>query len=107
MIYTLLGLGVLGFVWTSVALLTTRDVYKQIQYTYVSSIVGATGISLAVLIHEGFTQTGLKAVLIGAIVFWTSPLLAHATAKATRVRRHGQVMPTEQEQIPFVPEAKT
>ncbi len=102
----LLVIGVLSFVVTAIGLFIDRDVYNRIQYTYPGSTVGVVSITLALLTHEGFSQAGVKSILIGLVLFWTNPILAHATARAARIRRKDQWPPALDEQIPVVEENK-
>jgi multicomponent Na+:H+ antiporter subunit G len=99
-----LALGVLSFVATALGLLVDRDVYNRVQYTYPGSTVGVVSIVAALLVHEGFSQAGIKSILIGLILFWTNPILSHATARAARIRRKNQWPPAPDEQIPVAEE---
>lgn len=97
----LLGVGVLGFLCTSVGLLLFQDVYQQIHLLAPASLIGATAIPAAVVVHEGFSQAGAKAILIAFLLSLANPVLSHATARAARIRRKRQWPPTEDEQIPI------
>jgi monovalent cation/proton antiporter MnhG/PhaG subunit len=96
---TLLAIGILGFVLTSLGLLLTRDVFDQIQFLAPASLVGVVAIGFAALLHEGFNQAGVKAILIAGLFFWANPILSHATARAARVRHRGQWQVTEDENL--------
>jgi monovalent cation/proton antiporter MnhG/PhaG subunit len=90
LVMTLLVIGALGFIFSSLGLLFTHDVFDRIQFLAPASLVGALAIALAVLVHEGFNQAGVKAVLIAFLFLWANPILSHATARAARVRLKGR-----------------
>jgi monovalent cation/proton antiporter MnhG/PhaG subunit len=100
----LLATGVLGFLCTSVGLLLFHDVYQQIHFLAPASLIGALAIPAAVVVHEGFSQAGSKAILVALLLSLANPVLSHATARAARIRRKRQWFPTEDEQIPMAVE---
>jgi multicomponent Na+:H+ antiporter subunit G len=95
----LLTIGVLGFAFTSIGLLVSRDVFDQIHYLAPGSLIGSISISGAVLLHGGFSQAGAKSVLIALLLVLSNPVLSHATARAHRIRRKQQLPPTREENI--------
>jgi multicomponent Na+:H+ antiporter subunit G len=96
----LLGVGVLAFALTAVGLLFSRDLYNQIHYLAPGSIFGSLAFTAAAVLHEGFSQSGSKAILIAIILLVSNPVLSHATARAGRIRRNQQVPPKPHENIP-------
>ena len=46
-----------------------------------------TNVVSAVVVEEDWTQPGINALLIAVALFFVSPVLAHATARAARARR--------------------
>ena len=62
--------------------------------------MGSVAIPAAVVLHEGFSQAGAKAILIGILLFFSNPVLSHATARAARIRRKNQLSPAPDERIP-------
>jgi monovalent cation/proton antiporter MnhG/PhaG subunit len=88
-----------SFVLTAVGMLRARDVYQRIQYTYPTATLGLVAVVAAIVIHKSISQAGIKAIVIGLIVFWTNPALSHATARAARVREFGNWTPSEKERI--------
>lgn len=103
----LLGTGVFGFALCALGLLLSRNFYDQLHFLAPASLVGAVAIPLAVLVEEGFSQAGTKALLIAILLFWANPVLSHASARAGRIRRKGQWPPTENEKFPTAgPEQK-
>ena len=103
----LLVIGVLGFVLCAWGLLLSRDFYDQLHFLAPASLIGAVAIPLAILVQEGFSQAGTKALLIAILLFWANPVLSHASARAGRIRRKGQWPPAENEKFPTAePEKK-
>jgi multicomponent Na+:H+ antiporter subunit G len=100
----LLGIGVLGFAFTALGLLFSRDLYNQIHYLAPGSIFGSLAFAAAAVVHEGFSQSGTKAILIALILLISNPVLSHATARAGRIRRSQQVLPKPNERIPVAEE---
>jgi multicomponent Na+:H+ antiporter subunit G len=102
----LLVIGVSGFAVTSIGLLLSDDLYEQIHFLAPGSLVGAVAIPAAVVVHDGFSQAGAKAILIAILLFFSNPVLSHATARAGRIRRLQQLPPKPGEDIPFASERK-
>ncbi len=105
-VWGLLAIGVLGFLLCALGLLLTRDFYNQLHFLAPASLIGAVAIPLAILVQEGFSQAGTKAILIAILLFWANPVLTHASARAGRIRRKGQWPPTDNENFPTAPENK-
>ncbi|HZQ56200.1 MAG TPA: monovalent cation/H(+) antiporter subunit G [Bryobacteraceae bacterium] len=105
-IWLLLGIGLLAFLFTAVGLLASNDVYVQIQFLSPGAVVGAVAICAAVLVKEGFSQGGMKAIAIAVLLLLANPVLSHATARAARIRRKGQWPPTAAEAIPMADDAQ-
>jgi multicomponent Na+:H+ antiporter subunit G len=99
MVGALLFIGVLGFAFTSIGLLFAKDLYDQIHYLAPGSLVGSIAFGAAVLVHEGFSQSGTKAILIVILLLLSNPVLSHATARAGRVRRNQQILPKPDEDV--------
>jgi multicomponent Na+:H+ antiporter subunit G len=81
-------LGVLGLV-------RLPDVYNRLQAATKCVTFGSAGILLGVLLHQGFTDYGFKAVLGILFIFLTSPVAAHAIARAA----HRSKIPLTKETI--------
>ena len=95
----LLAVGVVAFAFTSLGLLLSRDTYDQIHYLAPGSLIGSIAIAAAVLVHEGFSQAGVKSILIAILLLVSNPVLSHATARAARIRRKQQLPPKPGEKI--------
>ena len=68
-------LGVLG-------LLRLPDVYNRLQAATKCVTFGSAGLLFGVFILKGFTSFGFKVLLGIAFIFLTSPIAAHAIARA-------------------------
>ncbi|HEX4227478.1 MAG TPA: monovalent cation/H(+) antiporter subunit G [Bryobacteraceae bacterium] len=97
----LLTIGVLGFVFTSVGVLLSGDVFDRIHYLAPGSLVGSVAIAAAVVVDNGFSQASMKAILIAILLLVSNPVLSHATARAARIRRKQQLQLGAEERIPF------
>ena len=78
------GVGVQVFGCLGVMLM--RDAFDRLHYVGVSA-VGIPLVVAAVLVGEGPSLIGLKALLTAAFLLSTGPVLAHATARALYVHR--------------------
>jgi monovalent cation/proton antiporter MnhG/PhaG subunit len=70
-------------------LLTMRDTFARLHYVAPAGF-GTVAIAAAVLVEESFSVIGDKAILAGAALLLTGPVLVHVTARSARVRRHGE-----------------
>lgn len=99
MIWALLTVGLLSFGLTVIGVFLFRDAYDQIHFLTPGSVIGALAIPAAVLVKEGFSQAGSKAIAIALLLVIANPVLSHATARAARVRRKQQWMPLPDEVV--------
>jgi multicomponent Na+:H+ antiporter subunit G len=93
---TLLCLGVGIELVSCVGLVAMRNVYDRLHYTGPAATLGPAAIAAAVLIREGFSQAGFKALLVAVLLALFNPVLAHAIARAARIREHGHWQPRSQ-----------
>lgn len=101
-IWVLLALAMAAFLLTAIGLLVCRNIYDRIQFTYPAGTIGVASIVAAVLVQKSISQAGIKAILIGLVLFWSSAALSHAIARAARVRRTGDWKPSANEKIETV-----
>lgn len=106
LVIALLVIGVLAFALTAVGVYLFREVYDQIHFLSPGSLIGAFAIPAAVLLKEGFNQLGVKSIAVGLLLLLANPVLTHATARAARVRRKQQWMPTPKESF-VVPDERS
>lgn len=101
-IWVLLAIAMASFLLTAIGLLVFRDIYDRIQYTYPAGTLGVAAIVAAVVVQKSISQAGIKAILIGLVLFWSSAALSHAIARAARVRQFGDWKPSSGEKIETV-----
>ena len=93
----LLALGV-AVTWLScLGVLLMGDPYDRLHYTAPASALAPVLIAAAVVVEEGLSAPGIKALLIAFVLVGTNPVLGHATARAARIREHGQWTVTDAE----------
>jgi multicomponent Na+:H+ antiporter subunit G len=74
--------------------LVMRGAYARLHYTAPAG-VGALLIAIAIVVRQGFSLIGNKALLVGVFVLVTAPVLSHVTARAARIRELGDVVEAE------------
>jgi multicomponent Na+:H+ antiporter subunit G len=62
------------------------DLYTRMHAASVTDTLGAGLVLLGLLLQAGLTLVGVKLVIIGLLVFFTSPAATHALAKAALAR---------------------
>jgi multicomponent Na+:H+ antiporter subunit G len=93
----LLVVGVAVGLISALGVLVMRGAFDRLHYTDTAGL-GAVLISAAVAVREGLSsQIGMKAVLLAVIFLVTSPVIAHLTARAARLRASGDLRPQETE----------
>jgi multicomponent Na+:H+ antiporter subunit G len=69
-----------------IGLMRMPDFYTRMQAASLTETLGAGLILLGLLIQAGLTLIGAKIVMVGLLIFFTSPTATHALAKAALVR---------------------
>ena len=69
-----------------IGLLRMPDFYTRMHAASVIETLGAGLILLGLLIQSGFNLVSVKLLMIGLLIFFTSPTATHALAKAALVR---------------------
>jgi multicomponent Na+:H+ antiporter subunit G len=82
----LLGIGVVASLLSCLGILVMRSAYDRLHYLAALGTVGPVAVVAAVLVEEGFSSGGLKALIVLAVILVTGPVLTHATARAARIR---------------------
>ena len=89
-VIVLLALGV-AVTWVScLGVLAMRDPYDRLHYTGPAAVLAPVAIAAAVVVEEGLSAAGIKALLIAFVLVTTNPVLGHATARAARIREFGE-----------------
>jgi multicomponent Na+:H+ antiporter subunit G len=65
-----------------------RDVFDRLHYVGLAGF-GALLVGISVLVREGFSLIGDKALVTGAFLALFGPVLVHATARSMRTRQLG------------------
>jgi multicomponent Na+:H+ antiporter subunit G len=80
--------GVVVLAFACLGVLVMPEALARLHYASVS-VLGVVLVAAAVLVRDGASLIGVKAVLVAAFLAATGPVLSHATARAihTRARR--------------------
>jgi monovalent cation/proton antiporter MnhG/PhaG subunit len=65
-----------------------RDVYDRLHYVGLAGF-GALLVAVGIVVRESFSVIGDKALLVGAILVLTGPVLVHATMRSLLTRERG------------------
>jgi multicomponent Na+:H+ antiporter subunit G len=84
--WILLVAGGLCCVVSGIGMLRMPDFYTRIHAASVSDAVGAGLVLAGLLLQAGFTLVAAKLVVIGLLIFFTSPAAGHALARAALAR---------------------
>jgi multisubunit Na+/H+ antiporter MnhG subunit len=87
--WVLVGAGVATQVFACAGVLLMRDALDRLHYVGASA-VGIACVGAAVLVAEGPSLIGLKALLTAGFLLVTGPVLAHATARAIHLHREAR-----------------
>jgi multicomponent Na+:H+ antiporter subunit G len=77
--------GVVVLAFACLGVLVMRGALARLHYVSVSTL-GVLLVVAAVLVRDGASLIGVKAVLVGAFLVATGPVLSHATARAIHQR---------------------
>ena len=89
----LLALAVAAVAVTAAGIVAARTVFDRLHYLGPAASVGPACVAAAVVLREGLSQAGIKAILVALVILVMNPVLTHATARAARVRRSGALLP--------------
>jgi multicomponent Na+:H+ antiporter subunit G len=84
----LLVLGVAVEIVAVIGVCVMRDVFDRLHYVGMAGF-GALLVGVSVLVREGFSLIGNKALVTGAFLALLGPVLVHATARSMRTRQLG------------------
>ncbi|HZU78531.1 MAG TPA: monovalent cation/H(+) antiporter subunit G [Acidimicrobiales bacterium] len=85
----LLALAVLVVFLSSLGVLLMRDVFQKLHFVTPAALVAPVLVALAVTVEQGWSSNTTQTWLALLFVATTGPVLAHATARAARVRQQG------------------
>lgn len=78
----LMGIGVIFVLTGAIGVVRLPDFYTRLHAAGVTDTLGAELIILSLILQAGFTLLAAKLVLVGFILFLTSPTATHAVANA-------------------------
>lgn len=84
--WMLLGAGGIFCIIGALGLVRMPDFYTRMHAASVTDTLGAGLILTGLVIQAGFTLIAVKLLIIGLLIFFTSPTATHALAKAAFVR---------------------
>lgn len=84
----LLVLGVAVEILAVAGVVLMRDVFDRLHYVGLVGF-GALLVGISVLVREGFSLIGDKALITGVFLALFGPVLVHATARSMRTRELG------------------
>jgi len=84
----LLVLGVAIEIIAMIGVTAMRDVFDRLHYVGLAGF-GALLVGVSVVVREGFSLIGNKALMTGAFLALFGPVLVHATARSMRTRQLG------------------
>ena len=73
--------------------LIMRDVYDKLHYTGPAAILGPLAFAAGIVVTEGFSQAGIKAILVAVFLIIANPVLTHATGRAFYIRQRDHIEP--------------
>ena len=78
--YFFISIGSILILIGSIGLLRLPDVFSRIHAVGMIDTAGIGFIILGLLLHSGCSNTSIKLIIMGAILFFTSPISGHAVA---------------------------
>lgn len=85
----LLVAGVLILLMCAAGVLLMRTPYDRLHYASAAGW-GALLVAVAIVVGQSLSLIGDKALATAAVLVVCGPVLAHATARAARIREHGE-----------------
>jgi len=79
----LISVGILFNLFGCIGLIRLPDVYTRLQAATKCVTLGACSILVGVLLHFGFNEAGVKAMVAIPILFFTSTVAAHALIRGS------------------------
>jgi multicomponent Na+:H+ antiporter subunit G len=89
----LLGLAAAIVLVSSAGVLLMRGAYDKLHFVTPAALVAPVLVTMAVLVHAGFSATTTEALVALLFMVIAGPFLTHATIRAARVRERGDWRP--------------
>lgn len=87
----------------AIGMLRMPDVYTRVHAVSVIETLGAGLILLGLLLQAGFTLVAVKLLMLGALIFLSSPTATHALARAAMEGAVAPVLADPSEDAPSKP----
>ncbi|MFN2555504.1 MAG: cation:proton antiporter [Nitriliruptorales bacterium] len=80
-----------------IGVLALDDAFDRLHFITSANTLSTGLIALAVAVGKPFSNATLKTILLLVMMIISGPILSHATARAVRIRRHGEwrILPEE------------
>jgi multicomponent Na+:H+ antiporter subunit G len=92
LVAALLAIGVALELTSVLGVLVGSNVYARLHFASPASTFTPLAMAIAVVLHYGpFSQAGVKSAIVAALIVLLGPALAHATARAARIRQKGGI----------------
>lgn len=88
----------------AIGLAMVKNTFERLHFSAAVTSLGAGLIALAVWVADPAWQSKIKATLIAIVLFLMNSILSHATARAIRIYKNGQLEPRSGEEIPRMTE---
>jgi monovalent cation/proton antiporter MnhG/PhaG subunit len=98
-IAVLLGIGVVVQLVCCVGVIAMPNLRDRLHFLTPSTSFGPAFVVAAIVLQEAFDHQGIFAILVAAILLVFGPVLTHATARAARIREHGDWRIQPQEKV--------
>lgn len=85
----LLACAVVVVLTSAAGIVAMKDPFDKLHYVTPAALIAPVLVALAVTVHEGWDEITTETWLALLFVATTGPVLAHATARAARVRQCG------------------
>jgi multicomponent Na+:H+ antiporter subunit G len=83
----LICLGIFFMLVGSIGILRLPDFYSRTHAVSMSDALGISSVMLGLIVHEGFTHSSLKLLLIVLFVALSNPIGSHALSRAAFKRK--------------------
>jgi multicomponent Na+:H+ antiporter subunit G len=93
----LVAAGVAAELLCCLGLTLARDGFDRLHFTGAGTTVPPLLIAAGVVVEEGLNQASINALLVAGLLLLLNPILVHATARAGRLTRAGELVPVDRE----------
>lgn len=100
--YVLLGVMVLSCWLGCVGMLRMKTATQALHFLALPSVIGSGVLPFAILCVTGWSTAAVKGALAAFFLIGTNSVVAHATARAFRVRSVGHWEPHAEDRIEFI-----